>query len=112
MRKFQIGESVYTFVGQRLLQLEVKDYYDELRLSAEGRDAIYCVYEIDCHLSKHEAFMGMMTCLHKITLDTWFAPVCNHEWKARMAKLPSVGFEIPIEPVRTEVYCHLCGSVQ
>lgn len=37
---------------------------------------------------------------------------CNHQWKARLAELPSVGYEIPIEPVRTEVYCHLCGSVQ
>lgn len=112
-RKFHLGDTVYSFVGERLVHFEITDYHDPIRVIGKKGNETFCVCEDWCYLSRTEAFMGMMKYLRDIVEENLFSSdECKHQWRARLAKLPVAGFDIPIEPVRTDVYCHLCGRKQ
>ena len=54
-----LGDIVYTFQGESLLELTVIKIIDYLRVSAEDSECVYCLWKKFCYDSPEEAFVGM-----------------------------------------------------
>ena len=53
------GDTVYSFLGEDLVELKVFDDVDNLRIAAQDDECTYCLYKVHCYSTPEEAFKGM-----------------------------------------------------
>ena len=59
MNKLEIGDTAYTFIGEKLCKIKITEFLDKIRVCASNKDETYCVYKKYCYPSKEEAIEGM-----------------------------------------------------
>lgn len=59
----EIGQWLYCFMGERLINFEVVEIIDNLRLIGEDDDCTYTFYMSYCYLTREAAIEGMIRAL-------------------------------------------------
>ncbi len=59
MNDFTKNDTVYSFMGEELVEIKVQGYLDDIRLCGETEDSNVTVYAVHCHKTKQEAINAM-----------------------------------------------------
>ena len=64
-----IGNHLYTFMGERLIQFKVTDIVDEERIEGDDETNTYTFYKDHCYQKIEDAILGMLSFLERITKE-------------------------------------------